>query len=96
MKYLISTAITSANFEEALQALMSNLSGVEVELDFTQVPQIDSCALSYVLHGIRDALKRGYTLKLSHLPSSLTELADLYGLTPLLEPYIYSPPSTLD
>lgn len=94
MKYTLSTAITLANFKEALHTLMAALPGLpgeNVELDFTQVPQIDSSALSYVLHGIRDASKRGYSLKLTNLPSSFTELANLYGLTPLLEPYLCSP-----
>lgn len=95
MKYELTKAITLTTLKEALATLFTAPAGENIELDFSQVAKIDSAALSYVLHSVRSALKNGYTIQLSHLPSSFTELADLYGLNHLLQPYLSSASSKM-
>lgn len=57
-------------------------------LDFAKVGQIDSSLLSYVLHIIRQASVAGHALSLRNLPANFTELAKLYGIDELLQPYL--------
>ena len=53
----------------------------EIEIDFTEVTDVDTVAISLMLEWQRRANKAGSQIKFSHLPVNLISLADLYGVT---------------
>jgi phospholipid transport system transporter-binding protein len=59
-------------------------------LDFSAVTEIDSAAVSLVLHLQRVAVASGapgsVSLRLQSLPEAMTNLAGLYGVQELLQP----------
>ncbi len=54
-------------------------------VDFEEVTDIDSSAVSLLLHWRRRALASGRSLRYVHLPANLSALAALYGVSDLIE-----------
>jgi phospholipid transport system transporter-binding protein len=52
----------------------------EVEVDFSEVNNIDTSALSLMLEWQRRAIEAGGKIKFVNLPANLSSLADLYGV----------------
>ncbi|MEQ1592271.1 MAG: STAS domain-containing protein [Thiobacillaceae bacterium] len=55
------------------------------ELDLSGVSNVDSTVLALILSCKREAQLRERTLRLSGLPASVITLADLYGISSLLQ-----------
>ena len=53
-------------------------------IDFSQVKDIDTAAVSLILEWQRRALKENQQLKLANLPVNLLSLAQLYGVAELI------------
>ncbi len=59
-------------------------------LDLAGVTEVDSAAVSLLLHWQRDAQATGSVVSLRNVPPSLLSLAKLYGVEALLPPVIDS------
>jgi phospholipid transport system transporter-binding protein len=55
-------------------------------IDFAAITQVDSSAVALLLEWRREAARRGKSLLFVNLPANLLSLADLYGVTGLLQP----------
>ncbi len=53
-------------------------------LDFSGVANVDSTVLAFILSCMRSAQRHDYSLRFSGFPSSVTKLAELYGIAPFL------------
>lgn len=76
--------ITLANAASLLEELKPRIAEKIPLLDFSGVAQVDSTALALILSCLRAAEHRNYRLRLTGCPASITTLADLYGVTPLI------------
>lgn len=54
------------------------------ELDFRDVDDVDSAAVSLLLEWVRQAAQLGRKLRINHLPDNLQCLVKVYGLEALL------------
>jgi phospholipid transport system transporter-binding protein len=52
----------------------------EIEVDFTDVSNVDTAALSLMLEWQRRAIAGNCKMKFANLPANLSSLADLYGV----------------
>ncbi|HNC52541.1 MAG TPA: STAS domain-containing protein [Accumulibacter sp.] len=68
--------------EAGQEVLRTHASAVEVDL--SQVAEVDSSALSVLLAWLRTAGERGISLRIAHPPANLISLATLYGVVELL------------
>jgi phospholipid transport system transporter-binding protein len=71
---------TSELLAQLKPLIASGLSGVS----FRDIRELDSAALGLILSCRREALKQGGTLKFTDLPTNLTALATLYGVSDLI------------
>jgi phospholipid transport system transporter-binding protein len=55
-------------------------------IDFAAITQVDSSAVALLLEWRREAARRGKSLLFENLPANLLALADLYGVTGLIQP----------
>ncbi len=55
-------------------------------VDFSQVTEIDSAAVALALEWLRQAARHNVALRLENLPSSMNNLAELYGVSEFLYP----------
>lgn len=65
-------------------------------LDFAEVNEVDTSAISFILEVKRRALAENATVQLSHLPSNLISLMQLYGVDEFVDAQSlawYQPPS---
>ena len=76
--------ITLANAASVLDELKPRIAEKIPLLDFSGVTQVDSTVLALILSCMREAERQNYQLRLSGFPTSITTLADLYGVTPFL------------
>lgn len=76
--------ITLVNAALILKELKPYIAKKVPLLDFSDVAQVDSTALALILSCKRAAEQQNYRLRLSGLPTSITTLADLYGVAPFL------------
>jgi phospholipid transport system transporter-binding protein len=56
----------------------------EIELDLSQVSDVDSSAVSLLFQWLREAQSRQVSLRYSNLPATLVSLATLYGVLEML------------
>jgi phospholipid transport system transporter-binding protein len=54
--------------------------------DFSAITSVDSSAVALLLEWRREAARRGKGLYFVNLPANLLALADLYGVTALIQP----------
>ncbi len=54
-------------------------------IDFAGIDGVDSSAVALLLEWRRQALKRGKTLEFVNLPANLLALAELYGVSDLIQ-----------
>ena len=55
-------------------------------IDFSAITQVDSSAVALLLEWRREAARRGKALYFVNLPANLLSLAELYGVTGLIQP----------
>lgn len=80
----IGGAVTVDTVGGLLRELQPQLvSGIDT-LDFSDVEQADSAALTLIFSAMRHARQAGHTLVCTGLPASFTTLAELYGVSELL------------
>lgn len=51
-----------------------------LEVDFSNVTDVDTSALSLIMEWQRRAVKASHQIRFTHLPVNLASLADLYGV----------------
>lgn len=61
-------------------------------IDFSSVTDIDSSAVSLLLHWRRESTRLGKALRYIHLPPNLVSLAELYGVDQLIHCPSQQPP----
>lgn len=69
--------------ESAAYSLQQNLPDC-LAIDFANVTDIDSSAVSLLLHWRRESSRLGKALRYIHLPPNLISLAELYGVGQLI------------
>ncbi len=55
-------------------------------IDFSAITEVDSSAVALLLEWRREAARRGKGLYFVNLPANLLSLAELYGVTGLIQP----------
>ena len=55
-------------------------------IDFAAITEVDSSAVALLLEWRREAARRGKGLNFVNLPANLLALAELYGVTGLIQP----------
>jgi phospholipid transport system transporter-binding protein len=63
--------------------LLNELSG-EIKFDFSQLNNIDTAGLAWLLQQLSQAKDRGQTITLCNVPKQLLSLADVTAVRPLL------------
>ena len=81
----IKGAITVENATSILAELKPRIAEKIPLLDFSGVTQVDSAVLALILSCMREAAQQKYILLFSGFSTSVTTLADLYGIAPLLQ-----------
>ena len=76
--------ITIASAASILAELKPRIAEKIPLLDLSGVAHVDSTALALILSCMREAEQQNYLLVFSGFPASVTTLADLYGIAPLL------------
>lgn len=80
----LSGAITLDSFARVQRETADALSQPDVTLDLSGVTEVDSAAVSLLLHWRRDAHAAKRSLHMRKVPESLGSLASLYGVNTLL------------
>ncbi len=81
-------AVTTLDFSNAKALLQEGLAAVskgEEAFDFAALKQVDSASVSVMLAWQRAAVKAGRKIRFLNVPAGLVSLADLYGVTELLD-----------
>ncbi len=68
-----------------LQTSTPSFAQAQTEVDFSAVTDIDSSALALMLQWRREAESAGSTVRFIHVPDNIRVLAELYGVTFLLQ-----------
>ena len=58
----------------------------QLTIDFSAITDVDSSAVALLLEWRREAARLGKTLNFVNLPANLLALAELYGVTALIQP----------
>ena len=77
--------VTIASVHSLLEEGGRRIAGVEVTVDLAGVTEVDSTAVSLLLEWRRQAARANRTVRYVNLPANLRSLAELYGVTELLE-----------
>jgi phospholipid transport system transporter-binding protein len=76
--------ITLDNVVELLAEGNGQFTASKITVDLAAVTEVDSAALSLLLEWRREAGRNGRTIRFHNLPANLKSLAELYGLTELI------------
>lgn len=76
--------ITLDNVVSLLAEGNGRFTAAEVSLDLAAVTEVDSSALSLLLEWRREAGRNGRSIRFLNLPANLRSLAQLYGVTELI------------
>jgi phospholipid transport system transporter-binding protein len=82
--FRVQGAVTMDTVEALLQQGRAMFGAGEVTVDFGAVTEVDSAAVSLLLHWAREAGARDQRLRVLNLNSNVKSLAVLYGVTELL------------
>lgn len=80
-KWHISGDVHMDNAHLILAESKDFLMGKDVEIDFSDVTDVDTAALSLIMEWQRRATASNCKVTFSNLPANLTSLAALYGVT---------------
>jgi phospholipid transport system transporter-binding protein len=78
-------ALTMNNAKAALEAGLAAIRSGETQFDLGRVTAVDSAAVATLFAWQRAAAQQGAALSFSNFPPSLRSLADLYGVSELLD-----------
>lgn len=78
------TSLTVKNASSVLSEGLSAIATGQASIDVSGVTAVDSSAVATLLAWRRAAQARGAALDFGTLPANLQSLADLYGVSPLL------------
>jgi phospholipid transport system transporter-binding protein len=81
---LVDGPVTLATVPELVSAVEEHFSKGAAVVDFAGVTEIDSSAVALALEWVRKAERAGVPLRLLNIPSSMQNLARLYGVSELL------------
>lgn len=84
--YRIQGRITMANANALLTEGLKLFVRDGLEVDLSQLEEVDSSAVSLVLEWLREARRNQRKLRFTHLPENLKSLATLYGVLDLIQP----------
>jgi len=83
-----SVSLTVDNASAMLEAGLRAIAAGQATIDLSEVATVDSSAVATLLAWQRAAKAAGRTLDFGTLPANLQSLAELYGVTPLLNAQI--------
>lgn len=83
-----SVSLTVDNASAVLEAGLQAIAAGQAAIDLSEVATVDSSAVATLLAWQRAAKAAGRTLEFGTLPANLQSLAELYGVTPLLNAQI--------
>ena len=83
-RLLLDGPVTLATHVALRDAAAALLGEDDLNIDWRGVEAVDSSALSLILHWRRRAAAHGHTITQSNLPSGLTALAELYGVSEMI------------
>lgn len=83
-RYYVRGAITMVTADAILIEGLEQFKGDSVLIDLSKVDELDSAAISVMLHWIRDAQSRSSKIKFVNIPANLLSLAVLYGVHDLI------------
>lgn len=81
---LVEGPVTLATVPELVSAVEEHFSNGAGVVDFAGVTEIDSSAVALALEWVRKAERAGVPLRLLNIPSTMQNLARLYGVSELL------------
>lgn len=79
------SSLTFTNASTVLREGLSAIAAGQASIDVSEVAVVDSSAVATLLAWRRAAADRGAALDFGPLPANLQSLADLYGVTALLQ-----------
>jgi phospholipid transport system transporter-binding protein len=85
--------LTVNNAKSVLEAGLSAIRSSETQIDFADVTVVDSAAVATMLAWQRAARQNGKSLTFVNIPVNLQSLAQLYGVSDLLNPATPAAPS---
>lgn len=83
-RLVVKAPLVMANARSLLEAGKALMQPGEQIFDFSQVTEADSSAVALMLAWLRAAKRSRSTLKFAHIPTGVSALAELYGVTELL------------
>ena len=83
-RLLLDGPVTLATHVALRDAAAPLLDASFLDIDWSGVAEVDSSALCLILHWRRCATAAGHTVSHSKLPSGVTALAKLYGVSDLI------------
>lgn len=84
--YKVQGRITIDNVRTLLAEGLSQFSKDRLVVDFSQLEEVDSSAVSLLLEWLREAQRNQRKLRFTNLPDNLKSLATLYGVLDLIQP----------
>jgi phospholipid transport system transporter-binding protein len=82
---ILEGAVTLGTVPNLVDAVEDHLRQGARVVDFRQVTDIDSSAIALALEWLRQARRNNIELRLIHLPTAMLNLAELYGVSELLQ-----------
>ena len=79
------SSLTFTNASTVLRTGLAAIAAGQASIDVSEVTVVDSSAVATLLAWRRAAAERGAALAFGALPANLQSLADLYGVTALLQ-----------
>ncbi|MBE0615590.1 MAG: STAS domain-containing protein [Burkholderiales bacterium] len=84
-RLLVQGPVTIGTVSALLEQVRSLLAQGVAVLDFGSVTEVDSSAVALALECLREARARELALSLTNLPEAMTNLAELYAVSELLQ-----------
>lgn len=83
----VSGPLTMSTVPLLADALVEHLVADPVEIDFSEVTDVDSSAVALTLEWQRLAARKKVLLHLRNLPEAMLNLAKLYGVSEFVQPH---------
>lgn len=83
-RIIVQGPITIANVVEIIEQGAALFDRTDLIIDFKQVTEVDSSAVSMLLEWQREALKNNHKLCFSNISENLKNLTQLYGVSELV------------
>ena len=85
-RLMLEGPVTFDTVPDLVRAAEPELRDGSLTIDFAGVTEVDSSAVALVLEWRRQAEHRNLALHVANLPPSIVNLAELYGVSELLQP----------